>query len=238
MIGVLTTPRRRVSYLAGTLAAIDRSSAGGRRKIVFSDGEGTPEPPAGWSLLERPWVGARWAGWLAMRFALGAGAGDFVLFQDDVIGPEDLGDVADRAPVPDDAFCTVLYSGAPPPGYQPRDRGAPRVVVAPANRFTGAQAIKLPRRSLEYLVARDPFEAPGVYRESPHLFDDALFAYAFRSPWPSVAVLLPNVVRHVGVVSACETNCRHMPVWSLGPGERFPVDVASLPVERWRPPAP
>jgi hypothetical protein len=229
MVIVQTTRRpQEASYIAHTLASI--GDVGARKKIVVSDG---PLPdgfvrPDDWMVVEFTWRGARATGWRCLQLALEAGADDLVLLQDDVVVCEGGGELLDRAPVPESCSAVTFFSGQTLPGLQPKATGPARYIVLGASGT--AQALKLPRRALEWLVARDPFAAPNISPREPHLFDDALFAHARESPWPHVAHLVPNPVRHVGEISACGTRRIFQQPWSVRRGDRFPGDVASLPI--------
>jgi hypothetical protein len=225
---VQTTKRDGVSYLDATLASI--GDVGARKKIIVSDGP-LPEGfvrPDDWNLVELPWRGARRTGWACMHTALAAGVDDLLLFQDDLVVCDGGSRVADECPVPAHAIATTFFSCNALPGLQPKDPGKPRFILIGAS-GTG-QALKLPRRSLEYLCSKDPTKAPNHIQDEPHLFDDALFAFGRESPWPHVAHLVPNIVRHVGEISACNTRRRFQQPWSVRRGERFPGDVTNLPV--------
>jgi hypothetical protein len=228
LIIVQTTRRQGASYLAGTLSSI--GDVGSRKKIIVSDGSlpvGFTRPDD-WSIVELPWRGARLTGWACMRTALAANVRDLLLFQDDLVVCEGGGRVADECPVPDNAIATTFFSCCALPGLQPKAPGEPRFVVIGASGT--AQALKLPRRSLEYLCSKDPTRAPNHIQDEPHLFDDTLFAFGRESPWPHVAHLVPNIVRHVGEISACGTQRGFQQPWSVRRGERFPGDVTRLPV--------
>jgi hypothetical protein len=225
VIIVQTTRREGVSYLADTLRSLNY--VGSRRKIILSDGPLAEDfaRPDDWAVVELPWRGARAAGWSCMDLALSLQAVDLLLMQDDVIACDGGGSTMDRAPVPDNCIATTFYSCQSLPGLQPKALGDPRLIVIGASGT--AQALKLPRRSLEYLCARNFHVAPNL-QDEPHLFDDALFSFGRQSPWPHVAHLVPNVVRHVGAVSACGTRRPFNQPWAVTGGGEFPADVTKL----------
>lgn len=228
MLIVQTTLRKGVSYLADTLRNI--GYVGAREKIIVSDGP-LPEGfvrPAGWGVMELPWRGARLTGWACLRLALDGDVSNLVLLQDDVVVCEGGGDVMDCAETPANCIATTFYSCQTLPGLQPLATGAARFIVIGASGT--AQALKLPRRALEFLCTKDPRTAPNIRPAEPHLFDDSLFALARESPWPHVAHLVPNVVRHVGEISACGTQRPFRQPWSVKRGERFPGDVTRLAI--------
>lgn len=227
MIIVTTTRRPQgVSYVTDTLRSI--GDVGSRRKVLVSDGPLDVDVPDGWEVRQHSWQGARATGWIALQIALDAGVDDMVLCQDDVVICEDGSSVMDTCPVPDNCVATHFYTKHGLPGLQKKNPGQARLVVIGASGT--AQAFKMPRRSLEYLCAKDYKKAPNHITDNPHQFDDAMFAFARESPWPHVAHLVPNVVRHVGEVSVCGSRTKFNQPWSVRRGERFPGDVKSLPV--------
>lgn len=232
MVIVQTCMRQGVSYLADTLRSIGDVET--RRKFIVSDG---PLPsvfdrPDGWTLIQFNWRGARLTGWACLNFALDYGAEDLILLQDDIVLCEGGADVIDRCPVPDNCIATLFYSGSPLPDLQPKAPGDPRFIVMGAGGT--AQAMKIPRRSLQYLATCNPNGAPNHIPPGPHLFDDVLFAFARESPWKHVAHLVPNVVRHIGAISACGTTRAFNQPWSVRRGETFQGDVMNLPVHEVR----
>lgn len=224
MIIVQTTMRQGASYLLETLRTIDTSGPGAH--VIVSDGPlSDATHHEGWETIELPWAGARATGWECMRLAILRGE-DLTLLQDDIevcIGGTDL---MNRTIVPDNCIAVSFYSGSALPGLQPKNHGEPRFIIMGASGT--AQALKIPRRSLEFLCAQDPQQAPHVQLQ-PHLFDDAMFSYARQSDWPHIAHLVPNPVRHVGSVSACGTRRPFRQEWAVAPGETFPADVTTLP---------
>lgn len=231
MVIVMTTRRPHdVSYLAGTLCSI--GNIGKRQKILVSDGPlpTSNEPPwnSGWQVLQYPWRGARATGWECLGIAREAGVEDLILLQDDIVVCDEGNQVMDDCPVPDNCAATMFYTKHALPGLLQKNPGAARFIVIGAS-GTG-QAIKLPRRAIEHLCKQDFHHAPNYIEDSPHRFDDAMFAFARESPWPHVAHLVPNIVRHIGAISACQSQTVFHQPWSVRRGERFPGDVKNLPV--------
>ena len=162
-----------------------------------------------------------------MKIALERGVPDLILLQDDLEICKNGGEVMDKAIVPDNCIATTFCSAHALPGFQTNDKGKPRYIVIGA--MGTAQGLKIPRRSLEYLCVLDPLKAHNIPPLEPHLFDDTLFAYARISPTQHVAHLVPNVIRHVGKVSACGSRNSIRPDWVLGRHEEFPADPTQLP---------
>lgn len=225
MVIVMTTRRRGVSYVVETLRSI--GDVGSRQKLLVSDGP-MPDVQVGWPVLEYPWRGARATGWECLRLARDAGVADVLLLQDDIVVCSGGSAVMDECPVPGNCSATTFYSKHALPGLQPKSPGAARFIVIGASGT--AQALKIPRRALEYLCRQDFHTAPNYIADEPHRFDDAMFAFLRESPWPHVAHLVPNVVRHIGAISACDSRTVFHQPWSVRRGERFPGDVARLPV--------
>jgi hypothetical protein len=228
MVIVMTTRRPRgVSYMQDTLRSI--GDVGDRRKMLVSDGPLDDAPPAGWEVVSgHPWRGARATGWWCLGFALESGVRDLLLLQDDIVVCDGGSQVMDECPVPGNCIATTFYSKHALPGLQPKSPGAARFIVIGASGT--AQALKIPRCALEHLCKQDFHAAPNYIPDEPHRFDDAMFAFARESPWPHVAHLVPNVVRHVGQISACGSRTVFNQPWSVRRGQRFPGDVMNLPV--------
>lgn len=239
MLIIQTTKRIGVSYLENTLAQV--GDVGGRRKMIASDG---PLPddfqvPHGWECIvlglsdddrARGMTrrGARRTGWCCMKIALDEGALDLILLQDDLEICEGGGLVMDQVIVPQRCIAASFYSCFAVPGFQPMQVGDPRMVLMRA--CGTAQALKLTSAAMKWACELDPFSAPNKDPLNPHLFDDSLFELARNSPFPDVAMVIPNPVRHVGRVSACGSMNKHRQQWSVEPGEKFPADPTSLPV--------
>lgn len=225
---IVTTTRRplQISYVLDTLRSI--GDVGSRRKVIVSDGPLDVRVPDGWEVREHSWRGARATGWAALQLALDANVDDFILCQDDIVVCQDGSSVMDVCPVPANCVATHFYTKHGLPGLQRQAPGAARMIVIGASGT--AQAFKMPRRSLEYLCSKDFHRAPNHVPDVPHQFDDAMFAFARESPWPHVAHLVPNVVRHVGEVSACGSLTSFHQPWSVRRGERFPGDPTKLPI--------
>lgn len=227
MLIVRTAPRP-VSYLAETL----RGLAGmPRDKVVLSDGPCAEGVDVGseWRLFELPpKTGCRLSGWKALKMAYDAGVEDVVVAEDDLEVCEGGDLVIHSTPIPDGCFLMSFLSPFPPVDFQPKQPGQPRVLIQSAKYFTGAQALKIPRRALKLLVSIDPYQLglPG----GPHLFDDSL-AHVARSTSADFATVMPNPIKHVGKVSACDRPGRHFyQPWYVKRDERFPS--GDLPVVR------
>ena len=66
--------------------------------------------------------------------------------------------------------------------------------------YWGNQCMLFPRRTIGWLLQRDPMSVPRG--NPPQGADIALGWLLSRSPWPTYAVHLPRLVRHVGAVSS------------------------------------
>jgi hypothetical protein len=234
MICVTTTIRRDgASYVGRTLASVDaqaRTHEISADKILMSDGP-LPVGLAGefpsWDVRERPKSGARRNGWRCFELAGEYRADDMVLLQDDLELPcDDALAVIANTRVPDECFCLSFYQ------TRPVRISRPRIVLGHATMSAGAQALKFPLRSVDWLIEIGQ-DALGLSRDELHLFDDAVYHAAAMSRTPLVGTVVPSVIRHVGEVSACHgMGIYHRGNWFVPPGELFPVAPAELAVSR------
>ncbi len=137
--------------------------------------------------------------WRAFRYALEAGVDRLVYCEDDVEPSRGAVQRILRTPLDDDAAFVDFH-----------DTSRLRNVTRPglyslrlgrtAHPYWGTQCMAFPRRTLEWLVERDPC---GVWTQGlPHCADLALGFLLASSPWPRYVAHLPCLVRHVGSVSA------------------------------------
>jgi hypothetical protein len=99
--------------------------------------------------------------------------------------------------------------------------------------FWGLQAVLIPRRTLEYLVKRDPYSV-WAFNTARH-GDRVVETFVGTSPWPRLAYHVPSLVRHIGTVSVAHPDRRfpnkHVPDLYLG--DEF--DALTLPPFEARP---
>ena len=235
MLIVQTTRRQGVSYLETTLAGLEKMTEL-RKCVVLSDGPIEPGIDLhGFELVELPKQGARATGWEAFKLAQRWNVDDVIVVQDDLALCADAAEVIHAAAVPAGCIALMFYTAYPPAGFQYSQPGEPRIVVGPANRASGAQALKYPRTSIDYFCSKDPFvdaAVLGVNSTSRHLLDDAIFQLASISSMPDIGLVLPCPIEHVGLVSSVDPHLRHLPVWSVGAGKKFPTNVRELSIIR------
>jgi hypothetical protein len=190
---VLTHPRPGgASYIAGTLADIDKSASGSR--FVVSDGhfDGC-DLPRGWGqvVVKRPVTERpenRWSLWRCFSLAFERGE-DLIVCEDDIRLCRNGASHAERLPVPPDVHWVSLYDPhhrASAPHGLPRWNGST---------FVYAQMIKFPMRTCELLcrVGCETYDRMGA--------DDQLAAWG-RLLGLTYAVHVPSIAQHVGAVSA------------------------------------
>ena len=192
LVSVITCRRPRgVSYLEGTLTAIDRELSGDR--LLVCDGEAV-EAPVGWlTTVVPPRQRARGVlpdnklpGWIAIRTALEMGSD--LLFLEDDIRPLHRGAFAEMAAhrVPNDAGWSTFFSRWREPG------------IYPAADFMFSQAVKIPHRSLAILAEAERID-PLQWRLVTGV-DIAIAAFGRIARWSFEQ--RENLVEHIGLYSA------------------------------------
>ncbi len=217
IVVVSTCPRAGADYLPDTLAALDREGAADLRKVVLSDG--TLATKCDWPVRVRePAARSTRANlWDAFRLAVEAGAERLLYFEDDIVPCKNAIARMLAVECPERAALLSFHD------KKRRLRRAHGLHLAPARDidragFWGLQAVSIPRRTLEYLVTKDPY---SVWRFNVARHGDrAVEEFVVRSPWPRVAYHVPSLVRHVGVVSAAHPDRfrpnRHVPETYMG----------------------
>jgi hypothetical protein len=217
LVSVITAPRpRHASYVVGTLAAADAGLPPAVRRLLICDGPWTAiqPPPATWErvdLGERarrhgPLPDNKTPGWLAIRAAAAAGA-DLLFLEDDIrpLGRRRGDDfVAGRGnafeymaghDVPPEVAFTSFFSAQRGPG------------IYGADAFQMSQAVKIPHRSLDWLVRAPAIEqltwteVVGVDLAIAHLGRAAGWRFEQTS----------NLVEHIGLWSAAHPGNERTP---------------------------
>lgn len=201
LVSVLTCPRPGgVSYLAGTLAAVDAELPGVRKLVIF-DG-GTPASRDGWTVATYParpprpphgYQDNREPAWVAIWAAFSSGS-DLLFLEDDIrpIAPGSFAAMAQHEVVDICAFASFHHLNRAPGVYD----------VAS---FNMSQAVLVPWRSLSTLWTRRHEVGRATW------VDLAIAEVGRRAGWRFEQT--ENLVRHVGTISAA------MPghVWDRGP---------------------
>lgn len=208
LVSVITAPRpRHASYVVGTLAAVDAGLPEEARRLLICDGPWTaPQiPPVRWERIDLGERSRRHGslpdnkapGWVAIRTA--AAVGTDLLFLEDDIRPlgHRQGDArsSERGnafeymaahEVPADVAFTSFFSAQRQPGRYDADA------------FQMSQAVKIPHRSLDWLVRAPAIEqltwteVVGVDLAIAHLGRAAGWKFEQTS----------NLVEHIGLWSA------------------------------------
>jgi hypothetical protein len=193
LVSVLTCPRPRgVSYLDGTLKSIDAEVAADVPRLLVCDGE---------EVLADGWTSAvvparpkcrgklpdnKFPGWVALRAAWAMGA-DLMFCEDDIraLHPGAFAAMVEHE-VADDMAFTSFFARERPAGSHP------------VREFMYSQAVKIPHRSLGYLVDAD--------KQKPFLWslvagvDLAIGTIGGFYRWKFEQT--PNLVEHIGLWSA------------------------------------
>jgi len=193
VIAVLTHARPGgVSYLRGTLAAVD-ASATGHRVVISDDAGSLPTVPMPWEVdrFARPVTARpenRWALWRAFTLAHERGE-DLVVCEDDIALCRNGAAHAERLHVPHDVAWVSLYD-------QHHRHSAPHGLSRwKAATFIYAQMVKFPLRTCTLFrnIGCQFFDRMGS--------DDQLAALG-NLIGLSYAIHVPSIAQHVGAVSA------------------------------------
>lgn len=201
---VLTTPVRP-QYLQGTLANLDAVGGAGSfpgRKILMVDGlsdsiSAPPPPPSSWetALLASESQGTRSSLHKILNLAAEAEVPFLLYFEDDVrVCPHAI-ETMIAIPVPDSCgfltFCNQKYGYDDQPAIHLRRADDP--LNAPGH--WGTQAVKIPRRSLQYFARNVCLPRLGRYGSDVFLGESLASAAA---PTKHYGIVIPSLVRHVG----------------------------------------
>lgn len=224
---IVSTSPGRPEYLLRTLDALEREAIP-RHAFIVSDGPlDIDDIGRGWGLFELEGGGGRRrAGACALELALALDE-DAVILEGDVVACRGGLHAMLEARVPDDVGLLSFFAPLPPPGFRQLNPGPPRITRVRADKWSYAQAIKIPRRMLPF-VAR-----PELLDVAAHLlpagFDVALGELVAKTSTPFVGVVWPNVVDHIGIRS---TLGRHLPhprsPWCPGEDGIYPVNIGEL----------
>ena len=214
VVVVLTTPRGK-TYLQDTIASLN---AGGARDVGFGrdalrvlhDGL-----PAGHTLLPIPPDSEGWSHELLSEVPSGnlrafmrvfelflehdEHASHLLFFEDDIVVCKNALATMLQIGVPADCAFTSFFDMKE--AHPLLSAGLYRVSTMgqDGRGYWGSQALLWPRRSIEFLVSRkDKILASGNLHSSDCLFG----AHLLYSPWIQYALCVPNLVEHVGDVSA------------------------------------
>ena len=208
LLTVLTSPRANKSYLADTLASLERAGANDvDRRVVVCDGpvpRGVSTSWEAYSLGSEPGGNMR-AFFEVMRFAVNHGAQRLLYFEDDVVAAPNAIHHMLSVGVPDHlAFVTFfdmkeMFAGAAPGLYSVSTMGKE------GWGFWGMQAVLYPNATMHYALAnqtRIMNRFPGI----KHSSDVALGYDLLYSSRSSYGVHVPGLFEHIGEASSIWTN--------------------------------
>lgn len=208
LLTVLTCPRAKTSYLADTLASLERAGAHDvDQRVIVCDGPVPRGVPASWeaySLGSEPGGNMR-AFFEVMRFAVNHGAQRLLYFEDDVVASRNAIHHMQAVGVPDDlAFVSFFDMKEMLPGAKP---GLYRVPTMGKEGwgFWGMQAVLFPFTTLDYAV-RNQARITGRFPGIPHSSDVALGYDLLFSDRSSYGVHVPGLFEHIGEASSIWTN--------------------------------
>lgn len=198
IVAVTTTLRAGSDYLPATIEQLEEAGAKSLRtadKLLYSDGP-LVHRPAGWTIIESPAAqGSRAAFWEVLRMVYHQHDVDLVAFEDDLLACRNAVTAMINFEVPQDLAFVSFFDNITPAGAPP---GMRRYVFGGAQDFWGAQAIKIPHRSLKYLVDAKESAFPKP-REGRHQGRDVAMQLCFmNSPLKQWGTWFPHFLQHVG----------------------------------------
>lgn len=214
LLVVLTCPRQGKSYLPDTIRSLERAGADSvDNRIVIADSN---DP-----FLFEAWKHQSWDLRFTGRqlgnlraflevFKLGVQSGvDRVLFfEDDIVACKNAIPRMQQVGVPDDCALTSFFDMKEQPHGAPNGLHRIPAMGVDGRSMWGTQAVMFPRRTMEYLVETRKFWVDDV--PNKHCADSLFSHQLLYSPWPQYALHVPNLVQHVGGVSA---------IWAFVPPE-------------------
>jgi hypothetical protein len=216
-----------VDYVTATAAALlEQGASDCDHRIILGDGS-APAAQPGWQTSgNAPQRGSRAALWAAFSLGLSLGVDRLIVCEDDLAVCRNAVRHALRLPIPERAAFVDFHDVKE--FFAGHSAG---LFLVPAMGFDGQGywgnlCMAFPRRTLRWLVQRDPLDAPWP---PPSHGDCALGWLLARSPWPNYVAHLPRLVRHVGVVSAAHPGEGLHPLRTTRdyPGDHF--DALTLP---------
>jgi hypothetical protein len=184
------------NFLNQTIKSLEAAGASAMTRIIYSDGpiDLTGSEYPAWGLVEdgeecsnNPTDGAR----RAMAYALACDCDHLVFCEDDIVMRRGGIETIANTPVPDNcAFVSFSNPRTGQRGLHIVPAGEVRDPQTNVAQVWGAWCLKIPRRFLERLVVEMPGECKAT--------DVAIGQVAMRSPWPRYAIVVPNLVQHVG----------------------------------------
>lgn len=138
-----------------------------------------------------------------LHLASALAADHLYFFEDDAVPCRNSLARMRQVAVPEDCALVSFFDGrelgeGAVPGLHPRPAAGTR-----RRGLWGTLALKIPRRTVEWLASRD---LDSVLADRPETSDVALGRLLDRSPWPLVAHHAPSLVEHGGDVSALGTD--------------------------------
>ncbi len=211
VLSVLTC-RRRVSYLDATIASLEKAGATEDRvlRMICSDGPIDKFTHNGWRYLYalEP-VGNLRKFFDVLEFARAYSADRLFYFEDDVVLCKNAIARMQSVGVPEHLAFVSYFDMKEVKPHQSRTPALLNVPVMglDGQGFWGLQAVVFPKRTMDYLLANRAQildEAGGEARR--HQSDYFMGQALLRSPWPTYGVHVPNLVQHVGELSAVNKN--------------------------------
>jgi hypothetical protein len=205
ILAITTTERVGVDYLSETIRQIE--STGGdlipkEDKILYCDGPVSKKPDV-WTCVESPVAqGSRDAFWNCVRIAHERGA-DLLGFEDDILLCKNAITAMMQCQVPDDVAFLTFFDNVSEAGHP---AGLHTYPLDGELQFWGVQAVKIPYRSLEYLLRTDMEVITPRTKGRRSGRDYAIQQFLAKCPWPVWGTVFPHWAQHVGDVSIVRSN--------------------------------
>ncbi len=201
---VLNTTKRPgdVDYFTDTLARVEAAGASAiakENKLIYSDGPFGRETPAGWELIETPEATGTLPGLEAISKIARERNMDLLFLEDDITLTKNAITKMMGFEVPDDLGFVSFFDFYTAAGHANgiEKRGYEDQVPLQA----GVQAIKFPRRSLDFLWGEGQPQSVLQGKKFGRLY--VIKFYFWRhSPWKQFGMHFPHLVQHIGEVSA------------------------------------
>lgn len=230
LISVITAPSLRTLYLDSTLKQIEAEGGDDVPRLLCYDGVPpldevnfpcTKRAHRGWlqeTKIDGP-SGTRFMMWWTFRQALKTGCDRLLYCEDDLyLAPQAI-TRALAVEVPEDAAFVSFYDHKEFPADEPRPPDGLHIVegMGRLNRgMWGSLMILIPRRTMEFVVKREPNEYHDPWPHKRSAGDCILVWALLRSPWPRWAVHIPCLADHAGEQSSIEQRRIRRASWFDG----------------------
>lgn len=157
--------------------------------------------------------------WWTFARALETDCERLIYCEDDLLLSPGAIDRIRAVQVPDDHAFITFYDHKEFPAGEPRPTDGLHSIegMGRHNRgMWGSLCVLFPRRTLEYIVTRGPFEWHDPWPHKKTAGDCVMTWALLKSPWPRWMVHVPNLIDHAGVDSSIEVRRIRTTSWFDG----------------------